>query len=211
MKRLLLFIFLLAVSVTLVRSQDYDIRKLKWGMSFDEVKKIEGLETELFKEDDLLGMRVDVNFGFDYKGLYAVIYSTRGSEFAFQADDVLRKKYGTPIIGMDYSFIMQSKDLLKHYPDVVIAIFEKGDLSLLEDVKSEDERKLIGNVLSKQNMWAYGNTVTLLLKSPEVSRLSYWSKTHHEENKKKFADFMVELKKSLLNKKTVTDDDSEKI
>lgn len=212
MKRIVFFLSLVLLLASLIYSQEYDIRKLKWGMPFDQVKQIEGLDNdELFKEDDLLGMKVDVNFGFDYRGLYAVIYSTRGSEFALKADDVLRKKYGAPTIGMDYSFIMQSKDLLKQYPEVVLALYEKNDASLLDTIKSEDERKLISNVLTKHNLWVYGNTVILLLKSSDITRLSYWYKVHQEESKKKFADLLITLKKATLNKKQEANDDSEKL
>lgn len=206
-------IVLLAVfiaSTMPVFSQDYDIRKLRWGMSFEAVKAAENLGDDFFKQEELLGIMVEINFGFDYKGLYSVTYSTRDKEFAVKAGDVMKKKYGEPGTSLDYPFILQSKIILKQYPKQVLEFYEKGDASSLDTVSSRDERKLIRNALAKQDIWHYGNTTALLLNSQDVAKLSYWSKPHFEENKKKFSDFLTELKSKIQQAPKKKTDDTEK-
>jgi hypothetical protein len=44
-------------------------------------------------------------------------------------------------------------------------------------------------------VWKYGNTVVLLLNNVTGGVLSYRPKTAYDENKKKFNDLLVELKK----------------
>ena len=207
MKRLILFTVLVIIMSSLLVCQDYDIRKLKWGMPFEDVKQAEALGEDFFKQEELLGISVDVRFGFDYKGLYSVIYSTRGKEFAGKASEVLHKKYGKSDIGLDYSFIMQSRAILNQHSEEVVNTYEKGDMSYLDKIKNSDERKLIRNLLTKQAKWEFGNTVALLLDSPDVGSLSYWAKVHHYENKKKFAQLLVDLKiKNKKNAAKKTDD-----
>jgi hypothetical protein len=211
MKKLFLFVIFVILVSSLLFCQDYDIRKLKWGMSFEEVKNSEKLGDDFFKTEELLGIKVEINFGFDYKGLYSVTYSTRSKDFAVKAGDVLRKKYGQPQTGLDYSFLMQSKQIMKQYPEAVVTMYEKGDKSLLASIRNGDERKLIRNALAKQDIWIYGNSMALLLNSPDVARLSYWSKSHQEESKKKFATFILEMKKKIkANKSKKKNDDTDK-
>lgn len=210
MKRFILFAVLVITLSTLVVSQGYDIRKLRWGMSFEEVKKAEALAEDFFKREELLGISVDVRFGFDYKGLYSVSYSTRGKEFAGKALAVLHKKYGKSTLGLDYSFLMQSRNILNQYPEAVINALEKADMAALEKVKNSDERKLIRNLLTKQAKWEYGDTVALLLDSPDVGQLSYWSKTHHYASKKKFAALLVDFKTKIKKNAAKKTDDTDK-
>jgi hypothetical protein len=201
MKKVFLFIFLAGLAASLVFPQDYDIRKLKWGMSFEDVKSAENLGDEFYKQEQLLGIQVEINFGFDYRGLYSVTYSTRDKEFGVKAGEVMRKKYGAPKSDLDYSFLMQSKVILMQHPKEVLAYMEKPDVTVLETISSGDERKLVRNVLTKQDIWQYGNSVALLLNSPDVAKLSYWSSSHFNGSKKKFASLVTELKSKL--KKTV--------
>jgi len=213
MKKAFLLVSILIFTSTfpVLLSQDYDIRKLSWGMSFEDVKRIERLGDDFFKQEELLGIKVEVNFGFDYRGLYSVTYSTRDKDFADKASEVLRSKYGEPKSGLDYSFIMESRVILKQYPEAVVDAYEKGDMEGLKEIKSGDERKLIRNALAKQEVWTYGNTQTLLLNSPDVVKLSYWSNSHQAESKKKFATFLEKLKQKIQDdKKNKKTDDTEK-
>jgi hypothetical protein len=198
MKKAFVFIFTAVVLVSFVFSEEYDIRKLRWGMSFEEVQKIEALEDVFYKQEDLLGMTVEILFGIGGQGLYSVTYSTREREFAGKAGELLKKKYGDPKTDLDYSFLVKSKNILAQYPAIVLQIYEKNDFSKLDTVKSTDAtvnvKKIIKAGLSKRSMWEYGNTVALLLNSPEGIVLSYWSKAYHYENKRKFDKLIAELK-----------------
>lgn len=212
---MVLLAVLLTLTLTLtftmpVFSQDYDIRKLRWGMSFEAVKAAENLGDDFFKQEELLGIMVEINFGFDYKGLYSVIYSTREKEFAVKAGEVMKKKYGEPKKGLDYAFIMQSKIILKQYPKEVLAFYEKGDAMLLNSVSSRDERKLIRNALAKQDIWQYGNSTALLLYTQDVAKLSYWSQAHFAASKKKFDGLLAELKSRIKQAPKKKADDTEK-
>ncbi|MCP5050612.1 MAG: hypothetical protein GY940_25845 [bacterium] len=210
MKRVFLFFILTFIAASIALPQANDIRKLKWGMSFEDVQRIEELGDNFFKVEGLLGIQVETRFGFDYKGLYSVTYSTREKEFAVKAGERLRAKYGEPKTGLDYSFMMQSKIILNSHPEAVIKAYETGDFSTLEKINNRDERKLIRNILAKQEMWEYGNTVALLLNSPDVAKLSYWAKAHHNKSKKKFAQLVVELKNKIKKAAAKKDDDSDK-
>jgi hypothetical protein len=211
MKKVFLLVFFMVLVSSVLFSQNYDIRKLRWGMSFEEVKSTEKLGDDFFKSEELLGNKVEINFGFDYKGLYSVTYSTRSKEFAIKAGDVLRKKYGKPQTGLDYSYLIHAKQIMKQYPEAIVETYEKGDVSALGSIRNGDERKLIRNALAKQDVWIYGNSMALLLNSPDVARLSYWSKNHQEESKKKFASFILELKKKIKdNKSKKKGDDTDK-
>jgi hypothetical protein len=197
MKKLFVFFFLTAISASLILPQEFDIRKLKWGMSFEDVQNIEGLKSDFYKEEETLGVKVEVLFGCDLKGLYAVSYSTQDKSFAAQVRAVLKKKYGEPKTDLDYSFLIKSKDLLTKYPDTVIDVYEKGDFTKL-DANTEiplSDKKLLRIGLSKRALWEYGNTVALLLNTVEGVVLGYWSKPYHNESKKKFIEFLPELKK----------------
>jgi hypothetical protein len=202
MKKIFLFTFLITLTACLVFAQDYDIRKLKWGMAFDDVKSAEDLGDDFFKTEEIMGIDVNINFGFDYRGLYSVIYSTRDKDFMTKVGDVLRKKYGNPKTGLDFSFLVQSKSLLKKYPEAVVNLYEKGNEAALEKIKNSDERKLIKTILTRRNMWTYGNTWVLLLDTPEVTVLSYWFKDHQLESKTKFVELIEELKKKVKKEKT---------
>lgn len=105
MKKNFVFFFISVMLVSFVFSEEYDIRKLKWGMSFEEIQRSEGLGNNFYKSEDLLGIRVEVLFGFDSKGLYSVTYSTRERFFANEARKVMKKKYGEPKSDLDYSHL----------------------------------------------------------------------------------------------------------
>lgn len=213
MKKVFVFIFAAVILVSFVSSQEKDIRQLRWGMSFDEVQKIEELKDVFYKQEELLGVSVEVIFGMGGKGLYSVTYSAREREFAEKAGELLNKKYGDPKTDLDYSYLINSKNILDQYPDVVIQIYEKNDFSRLETVKSTDAtinvKRIIKAGLSKRSMWEHGNTVALLLDSPEGIVLSYYSKPYHYENKKKFNTILADLKKKAKKeiKKKATDVD----
>ncbi len=199
MKKVFVFIFTAVMLVSFVFSQENDIRKLRWGMSFDEVQKIEELEDVFYKQEELLGVSVEVIFGIGGRGLYSVTYSAREREFAEKAGELLKKKYGDAGADLDYSYLIESKNILAQYADVVLKIYEENDFSTLDTVKSTDAtinvKKIIKAALSKRSMWEHGNTVALLLNSPEGIVLSYYSRPYHNENKKKFDSIIAELKK----------------
>ncbi|MDQ1354296.1 MAG: hypothetical protein QG657_4605 [Acidobacteriota bacterium] len=186
---------------TLVFAQEYDVRKLKWGMTYGQVREAEKLTDSFFKEEELLGMKMEVVFGCGSSGLYSVTYSTMNAEFVERLSPVLIKKYGEPSSDLDYSFLMEAKDILKHHPKAVVDILEKNDYTALDEIEESysnvDERKIIKGGLAKRMVWKYGNTVVLLLNNVTGGVLSYRPKAAYEENKKKFNDLLVELKKQV--------------
>ena len=204
MKKLFVFILSGILLVSCLFSEEYDIRRLKWGMSFEEVQQIEGLRSDFYKSEDLLGMKVEVLFGCDNKGLYSVSYSTRQRLFAQEARKVLTNKYGEARSGLDYSHLVKVKNVLKNHPDLVVNIIEKGDFSGLQDKKSKTpaggEKKILRNALLKRDMWEFGNTVALLVDTIEGAALTYWAKNYHYENQKLFEAFFKELKKKVKTK-----------
>lgn len=210
MKKIFVFFLTGVILMSFVFSQEYDIRKLKWGMSFEEIQRIEGLGSNFYKSEELLGIRVEVLFGFDSKGLYSVTYSTRERFFANEARKVMKKKYGEAKSDLDYSYLLKVKNILKKHPDAVALAFEDGDFSELDDIRIADvvvnEKKVIRNALTKRDMWEFGSTIALLLDSHEGAALTYWSKTYHNENKKKFDEFFKELKKKVKKKKKKNDE-----
>ena len=210
MKKIFLFLLLSIIAVSFAFSEEYDIRKLKWGMSFEEIQRAEGLSDNFYKNEELLGVRVEVLFGFDSKGLYSVTYSSQEGFFANEVRKKKKKKYGEPKSGLDYSYLLKVKNILKKHPDAVALAFEDGDFSELDDIQSTNavvnEKRVIRNALAKRDMWEYDNTIALLLDSHQGSALTYWSKTYHNENKKKFDEFFTELKKKVKKKKKKSDD-----
>jgi len=210
MKKIFFFLLLSVMAVSFVFPEEYDIRKLKWGMSFEEIQRIEGLSDNFYKNEELLGVRVEVLFGFDSKGLYSVTYSSQERFFANEVRKVMKKKYGEPKSELDYSYLLKVKNILEKHPDAVALAFEDGDFSELDDIQSANavvnEKRVIRNALTKRNMWEYGNTIALLLDSHQGSALTYWSKTYHHENKKKFDEFFTELKKKVKKKEKKSDD-----
>lgn len=210
MKKVLLFIFTSVLIGTFVFSQDYDVRKLKWGMPYGKVKEIEKLGDTFYKEEELLGMRMEIIFGCGVNGLYSVTYSAMNAEFAERLAPVLIKKYGEPILDLDYSFLMESKDILKRYPKAVVDILEKNDFSGLDQIEEEysnmNERKIIKAGLTKRKVWEYSNTNVLLLNNVTGGVLSYRPKSIQLENKKKFNSFLAELKKLVKEKSSGSDE-----
>lgn len=209
MKKISILSLILIMIVPFVFAEENDIRKLKWGMSYDDVKKIEGLEDRLYKEEDLLGMKVEIVFGCSNKGLYSVIYSSSiNPDFFGKVYAVLEKKYGEPKEDLDYSFLIQSKEILMNHPVAVVDILYKNDYSELNQIAASysnvNERKIIKGGLTKRKIWEYGNTVALLLFNAAGGVLSYRPKEHHYANKKKFDLLMKELKKEAEKKKKVS-------
>jgi hypothetical protein len=205
MKKVSLLILIIVIIGAVAFSQENDVRKLKWGMSYTEIKEIEGLGDSLFKQEELLGMKVEVVFGCGTKGLYSVTYSSKNPSFLKKASEVLNKKYGEPKKDLDYSFLLEAKEMLKQYPRAVVDIFFKNDYKELEKIESTysktDAKRIIRGGLTKRNKWEYGNTVALMLDNVSVAILSYRPKAHHYANKKKFNALMEELKKKVGEKK----------
>jgi len=200
------FVFFLAAIIlsSLAVSQENDIRNLKWGMSFEKVQQIEGLKSEFYKEEEIFGIKVEILFGCDLNGLYFVSYSTQDKTFFDEISKVLVKKYGEPKSDLDYSFLLKSKDILKRNAEITILVYEKGDFSKL-DANTEipiNEKRIMRAGLSKRSIWEYGNTAALLLNNVDGIVLSYWPKTYHYDSKKKFNDFMIELKKIAAENET---------
>lgn len=208
------FVFSIIIAVILVTSlaaQDYDIRRLNWGMSYSEVQEAEDLKDDLYKQEELLGMQVETIFGFHQGGLNSVTYTTRKLEFAEQVKVVLIKKYGPAKSELDYSFLISVKNILKKYPAVVVKAYEKGDFSDIgETVKSTDEQKIIRAALSKRDKWQDGKTIALLLNSPVGIVLSYWSASYHQDSKKKAEAFIAEIKKLVKKKEDKKKQDTDK-
>jgi hypothetical protein len=210
MKKNFVFFFVSVIMMSLVFPEEYDIRKLKWGMPFEEIQRIEGLSSDFYKSEELLGAKVEVLFGFDSKGLYSVTYSTPERFFANEARKVMVKKYGEPKSDLDYSHLLSVKNILLKHPEEVVLAFEDGDFSELDNIQSDDavvnEKKVIRDALTKRSMWEFGSTVALLLDSYEGAALTYWSKNYHNENKKKFDEFYKELRKKVTTKKKKSDE-----
>lgn len=205
MKKVLLLILVIMITGAFVFSQEYDIRKLKWGMPYDKVMAVEGLKDSLYKSEELLGMQVEVIFGCGTQGLYSVVYQTMNAEFVTRVTPLLTKKYGEPGSDLDYSFLMESKDILKRHPKAVVDILLKKDFTELNRIEASysgvDERKIIKGGLTKRKTWEYGNTAALLLDNVTGGVLSYRPKDLHYANKKKFDALMEELKKLAAKKK----------
>jgi len=211
MKRNILLILLVvtcfSLGYSLLYGQDYDIRKLKWGMPYSEVRKIEGLGTSLYKEESLLDIKVEVLFGCDNKGLHSVVYSTREKEFYDKAHNVLKEKYGEPGKDFDYAFLMQSKFILEENSDAAVQLYEKDNLDSLSYIKSTEAKMILQVGLARRQCWTTNNTVILLLKSSEGVVLGYRSKTSYEDNKAKFLAFFQELKKKSTKIKEDSDEE----
>lgn len=194
-------------------NDDYDIRKLKWWMSYDEVVANEKLEDSLYKEETLLGMPVEIVFGCNNKGLYSVTYSTEDPQFAEKVIPVLNRKYGKPVMALDYSFLVNdAKAILEQYPKIVVAILDNNDYSLLNTIEYQydsevDARKILKGGLTKRQMWMGGNTVASLLQQTLSTVLSYRPKDEHDANKKKFDSFYKALKDKVLKKKKQSESD----
>ncbi len=205
MKKVLLLILVIMITGAFVFSQQYDIRKLKWGMPYDKVMEVEGLKDSLYKSEELLGMQVEVLFGCGSKGLYSVAYQTMNAEFVIRLTPLLTKKYGEPGSDLDYSFLMESKDILKRHPVAVVDIVLENDFTELNKIEASysnvDERKIIKGGLTKRKTWEYGNTVALLLDNVTGGVLSYRPKDLHYANKKKFEQLLEEFKKTAKKKK----------
>lgn len=205
MKKVLLLSLVIMITGAFVFSQQYDIRKLKWGMPYDKVMEVEGLKTSLYKSEELLGMQVEILFGCGTQGLYSVAYQTMNAEFVIRVTPLLTKKYGEPGSDLDYSFLMESKDILKRHPKAVVDIVQKNDFTELNKIEasysSVDERKIIKGGLAKRKTWEYGNTVALLLDNVTGGVLSYRPKDLHYANKKKFEQLVEEFKKTPKKKK----------
>ncbi len=206
MKKIFLLFLTIIIIGAFAFSQENDVRKLKWGMSYMQVKEIEGLGDSLFKQEELLGMKVEVVFGCGNKGLYSVTYSSTNPMFLQKASAVLNKKYGEPQKDLDYSFLMEAQEMLKQYPRAVLDIFLKNDYKELEKIETAysdtDAKGIIRGGLSKRDKWEYGNTVALMLDNITGAVLSYRPKTHHYDNKKKFNELIEELKKKVGEKET---------
>lgn len=209
MKKTLLFIIMTFLVVSLVQAQDNDIRKLKWGMGINAVKKIENLGDDNYKEEELLGSKVEVIFNCDKRGLYAVTYVTNDINFVDRVKPLLDKKYGEPGKGIDYSFLMEQKRILTKHAKIVVEIVAKNDYSGLNQLEASyggvDERKVIKAGLSTRKMWSGGKTVALMLDDYNSAVLSYRPKQLHEENKKKFEVFIANLKSKVKKDKKASE------
>ncbi len=211
MKKHFVFIFIAVVLVMSLTAQDYDIRRLNWGMTYEQVQKAEELKDNLYKEEELLGIKVETIFGFHHGGLTSVTYTSRNLEFGEQVKGVLIKKYGTPKSEVDYSYLISVRDILKKYPEVVIKGYETGDFTDMDKtVKSTDEQKIIRAALSKRDKWEDGRTIALLLNSPVGVVLSYWAASYHVESKKKAEVFIEEIKKLAKKKSDKKKQDTDK-
>jgi len=204
MKKILLLVLLVIIFVVPGSSQEDDVRKLKWGMSYKTVKEIEGLGRDFYKTEELLGMKVEVVFNCGNRGLYSVVYSSKNVEFTERMAPLLIKRYGEPGTDLDYSFLMESRDILDEYPQAVVDIVVDKDFTELNQIGTSyanvDVKKIIKGGLAARQKWEYGNTVAMLLNDVPGGILSFRPKTEHYENKKKFEAFLEELKKQVKGK-----------
>jgi len=204
MKKVLLLVLLVIVFVVPGFSEEDDVRKLNWGMSYKKVKEIEGLGRDFYKTEELLGMKVEVVFNCGNRGLYSVVYSSKNVEFVERMAPLLIKRYGEPGTDLDYSFLMESKDILNEYPRAVVDIVVDKDFTELNQIGTSyanvDVKKIIKGGLADRQKWEYGNTVAMLLNDVPGGILSFRPKTEHYENKKKFEAFLEELKKRAKGK-----------
>lgn len=205
MKKVLLLVLLIVVFVVPGFSEEPDVRKLTWGMSYKKVKEIEGLGRDFYKTEELLGMKVEVVFNCGNRGLYSVVYSSKNVEFVDRMAPLLVERYGEPGTDLDYSFLMESKDILKEHPRAVVDIVTDKDFTALNQIGTSysnvDVKKIIKGGLAARQKWEYGNTVTMLLNDVPGGILSFRPKTEHYANKKKFEEFVEELKKRVKGKK----------
>lgn len=206
MKKVLLLVLLVIGFVVPGFSEEADVRKLTWGMSYKKVKEIEGLRSNFYKTEELLGMKVDVVFNCGNRGLYSVVYSSKNVEFMERVGPLLVERHGEPGTGLEYSFLMESKDILKKYPRAVVDIITDKDFTALNQIGTSysnvDVKKIIKGGLAVRKKWEHGNTVTLLLNDVPGGILSFRPKTEHYANKKKFEAFVEELKKQVKGKTT---------
>lgn len=204
MKKILLLVLLIIVFVVPGSSEEDDVRKLKWGMSYKTVKEIEGLGRDFYKTEELLGMKVEVVFNCGNRGLYSVVYSSKNVEFTERMAPLLVERYGEPGTDLDYSFLMESRDILNEYPQAVVDIVVDKDFTELNQIGTSyanvDVKKIIKGGLAQRKKWEYGNTVAMLLNDVPGGILSFRPKTEHYENKKKFEAFLEELKKRVKDK-----------
>jgi len=215
MKKLFVFILVVVFVNVSLYPDEYDIRKLKWGMSFEQVQEIEGLESNFYKSEELLGIKVEVLFGCNNKGLYSVTYSTRERFFAQEARKVMVNKYGEPESDLDYSYLLNVKSVLKKHPNLLLKFLDTGEPPNVEKIENLDfsatDKKILRAALLKRDKWEYGNTVALLFDTVEGSALSYWDKSHHYESKKMFDEFIKDLRKNTkIPEKKKSDSEGEK-
>lgn len=211
MKKFFLCMLIVLLSCSFLFSQEYDIRKLKWGMTYSQVQSAEGLTNEFYKLEDILGAKVEVVFSIGKKGLYSVTYSTRTDEFHAKAQGVLVKKYGEPTEDLDYPFLVQQQHILKEYPGITLKYMKKPDLALLQPVKTKEAKIVIRMGLAKRELWKYPNSVALLIGSLDGVVLSYHSTAHYEESKKKFKTLLTTLKQLAEKPKKKEAEDVEKL
>ncbi|MCP4214984.1 MAG: hypothetical protein GY765_10015 [bacterium] len=207
MKKAYLFVIITCIIGSFLFSQQTDIRRLKWGMSYAKVKEIENLEDTLYKQDELLGIKVEIVFGCGKSGLTSVIYSTDDTTFVQKASEKLSKKYGEFKKDMDYAFLIEAKDILMQHPKAVIGMLEQNDLTELNNITTggrSNAKLIIKGGLAKRYMWEYNNTVALLLDNVTTAILSYRPKKQYNEDKEKFKLLVQELKKKIK------DDDAKK-
>jgi len=211
MKRLFLGVLVVTVFFSFLFSDEYDIRKLKWGMTYSQVSAAEGLTNEFFKLEDVLGVKVEVVFNIGSKGLFSVTYSTRNIEFHTKAQNVLVKKYGEPEEDLDYSFLMQARLILLEFPDAVLEYMKKPSLAILNKIPSTDGKLVFRLGLAKREIWQFGNSVALLVSGNDGVVLSYHSKNHYEESKKKFAELLETIKTKAKKYEQKQAEDVEKL
>lgn len=206
MKKSILLLLVIVIVGVCGFSEEYDVRKLNWGMSYKTVKEIEGLDNNFYKTEEMLGMKVEVIFNCGNRGLYSVVYSSKNVEFVERFEPILEEKHGEPGTDLDYSFLVESWDILKEYPRAVVDIWVDNDFTALNQIGTSysnvDVKKIIKGGLAQRKKWEHGNTVTMLLNDVPGGILSFRPKTEHYANKKKFEQLIEDLKKLAKSKKT---------
>lgn len=211
MRKFFLGCILVGLASVFLFLEEFDIRKLKWGMNYTELRKAEGLESDFYKTEEVLGLKVEVLFNLGKRGLHSVTYSTREKEFYDQARAVLEKKYGAPVKDLDYTYLLQSELVLKDYPGIVLEFLEKQDPAVLDSMRTTEGKMAIRVGLATREVWQYGNTIVLLVSSPEGVVLSYRWKVEHQENKQKFEVLLETLKKKSKKPGEKEEEDVEKL
>ncbi len=207
MKKAILFILATGLFATLITADEYDIRKLKWGMPLDEVRKIENLTDTLYKDEILLESKTEVVFGLGTEGLEYVIYSTKDMTFLGRVTELLNRKYGKSTNILDYTFLLDAEKIMKANPEAILMAVEDDDFSgffsIEKQKRGQGTAQALKAGLKKRKFWKKGNTAILLLDNIHEVYLSYRPLEIHEASKVKFKKIMKELK-SMLNRREET-------
>lgn len=206
MKRAFFIILTISLLTTFISAEEYDIRKLNWGMTLDEVRKAENLTDTLYKDEVLLDSKTEVVFGIGASGLEYVIYSTKDMSFLEKVTNLLNNKYGKPTEVLDYTFLLDAEKIMKSHPQAILMAVEDRDFSGFFSIKQNKKGRATAEALEAglkmRKFWKKDKTAILLLDNMHEVYLSYRPLKIHEESRGKFAEIVKELKAQVNKKAT---------